>query len=124
MLPALGLAQSSDSNEVTAPEVRPAEEPAAVQPGTEPIDKRIFGVLPNYRTTDGSAPFKPITAKHKFYIASKDSFDYPVILLSGAFAALYQLEDQDPSFGQGLKGYGKRMATSYGDQAIGNLMTE
>ena len=124
MLPALGLAQSSDSNEVTAPEVRPAEEPAAVQPGTEPIDKRIFGVLPNYRTADGSAPFEPISAKHKFYIAAKDTFDYPVYLLAAAFAGFYQLDNENPSFGQGVKGYAKRLGTSYVDQAAGNMMTE
>jgi len=112
-------AQAADSTESIAPQTPPAEPPQAPQ-----IDKRIFGVLPNYRTADGSAPFAPITTKRKFYIASKDSFDYPVYLLSGAFAALYQWEDQDPSFGQGLKGYGKRIAASYGDQAIGNLMTE
>lgn len=88
------------------------------------IDKRIFGVLPNYRTADGSAPFQPITTGRKFYIASKDSFDYPVYFLAGAFAALYQLDDQNPSFGQGMKGYTKRFAAAYGDQAIGNMMTE
>lgn len=116
ILPVLSTAQTTDSID---PQLSPAEQPPAEQ-----IDKRIFGVLPNYRTADGSAPFAPITTKRKFYIASKDSFDYPVVLLSGVFAALYQLEDQDPSFGQGLKGYGKRMAASYGDQAIGNLMAE
>ena len=124
MLPAAGFAQSDDSNEVTAPEVKPAEQHTAPQAGTEPIDKRIFGVLPNYRTADGSAPFVPITAKRKFYIASKDSFDYPVYMAAAAFAGLYQLENQNPSFGQGVKGYAKRLASSYGDQAIGNLMTE
>lgn len=124
VLPALVFAQSDDSNEVTAPEVTPAETPAVPQAGTEPIDKRIFGVLPNYRTADGSAPFVPITAKHKFYIASKDSFDYPVYLTSALFAGLYQLENQNPSFGQGVEGYGKRLASSYADQAIGNMMTE
>jgi hypothetical protein len=99
-------------------------EPAEAQSQDGNVDKRIFGVLPNYRTAEGSAPFRSITTKRKFYIASKDSFDYPVYLLSGAFAALYQLDDQNPSFGQGLKGYGKRLASSYGDQAIGNMMTE
>jgi hypothetical protein len=117
MLPSFARAQGADDAESLA------ASPPLEQPQAQP-DKRIFGVLPNYRTADGSAPYEPITPKRKFYIASKDSFDYPVILLSGAFAALYQLEDQDPSFGQGLKGYGKRMAASYGDQAIGNLMTE
>jgi len=119
-LAAVGFAQSDSSNEVTAPEVKRA----APQAGAEPIDKRIFGVLPNYRTADGSAPFVPITARRKFYIASKDSFDYPVYLTSALFAGLYQVENSNPSFGQGVKGYAKRLASSYGDQAVGNLMTE
>ena len=124
IVPGVGLAQSDDNNEVTASEVNPAVQPAAPGAGTQLIDKRIFGVLPNYRTADGSVPFAPITAKRKFYIASKDSFDYPVYLTSALFAGLYQLDDENPSFGQGAKGYAKRLASSYGDQAIGNLMTE
>ena len=124
ILPIAGFAQSDDSNEVIAPEVKSAEQPAVPQAASEQIDKRIFGVLPNYRTADGSAPFVPITTKRKFIIASKDSFDYPVYLTSALFAGLYQMENQNPSFGQGLKGYGKRLASSYADQAIGNLMTE
>jgi len=124
MLPLVGVAQSAEGNEVTTPEVAPAEQPAAPPAASQQIDKRIFGVLPNYRTADGSAPFMPISAKRKFYIAAKDSFDYPVYPLSAAFAGLYQLDDQNPSFGQGVKGYAKRFAASYGDQAIGNMMTE
>ncbi len=117
---AIDNSQPSDSSAVTLKAAGP-ENPAPENPA---IDKRIFGVLPNYRTADGSAPFVPINTKRKFYIAFKDSFDYPVYPLSGAFAGLYQLENQNPSFGQGLKGYGKRFATSYADQAIGNMMTE
>jgi hypothetical protein len=128
MVHATGIAQSNDSNAVKAPEatpeVTPAAPPQSSPAGTEPIDKRIFGVLPNYRTADGTVPFTPITAKHKFYIAYKDSFDYPVYLTSALFAGWYQLDNQNPSFGQGVKGYAKRFASSYGDQAIGNLMTE
>lgn len=101
-----------------------AQEPAAPAAVPTAADKRIFGVLPNYRTVDGSLPFVPISAKRKFWIAGKDSFDYPVYFLSGAFAALNQLEDQSPEFGQGLKGYAKRYGASYADQAIGNLLTE
>jgi len=118
ILPSFALAQTDDNPGSLAPS------PPAEQPQAQPIDKRIFGVLPNYRTADASSPFVPISPKRKFSIAAKDSFDYPVVLLAGAFAALYQLEDQDPSFGQGLKGYGKRIAASYGDQVIGNLMAE
>jgi len=113
MLPADLGAQSTDNAENVAP-----------QPAAPAIDKRIFGVLPNYRTADGSAPFMRITTRHKIYIAAKDSFDYPVYLTAAAFAGFYQLENQNPSFGQGVEGYAKRLASSYGDQAIGNLMTE
>jgi hypothetical protein len=89
-----------------------------------PVDKRIFGVLPNYRTVNGTAGVEPITARQKFHIAMKDSFDWPGYLVGGAFAALYQLEDSNPGFGQGLKGYGHRYVTAYADQVSGNMMTE
>ncbi len=102
----------------------PTDIQAVTTPAEQHIDKRIFGVLPNYRTANGEAPFQPITAKQKMTIAAKDSFDYPVYFLSGAFAALYQLDDQNPSYGQGLKGYARRLGSAYGDQAIGNLMAE
>jgi hypothetical protein len=111
-------AQTIDNNESSS------AQPAAEQPAAPAIDKRIFGVLPNYRTADGTAPFVPITTRHKFYIAVKDSFDYPVYLTAALFAGYYQLDNENPSFGQGVKGYAKRLATSYADQAVGNMMTE
>ncbi|HXB73168.1 MAG TPA: hypothetical protein VNY05_33330 [Candidatus Acidoferrales bacterium] len=96
-------------------------------PATQPEnteDKRIFGVLPNNRTTENSLPFVPISAKRKMTIAYKDSFDWPVYPTAAAFATLYQVENQNPSFGQGMAGYAKRFGTAYGDQMIGNMMTE
>ncbi len=90
----------------------------------ESPDKRIFGVLPNYRTVEGTDGVEPLTVRRKFWIASKDSFDYPIYFLSGAFAGISQIENSNPSFGQGLKGYAKRYAAGYGDQMIGNMMAE
>lgn len=90
-----------------------------------PIDKqRVLGVLPNYRTADGTLPYEPLTAKRKLYIGFKDSTDYPVYPYTAVFAGLYQLENSNPSFGQGIKGYAKRYGTTYGDQVIGNMLTE
>lgn len=99
-------------------------EPSSPAPAAPVEDKRIYGVLPNNRMTENSAPFHPLTGKEKIDIAFKDSFDVPVYPTSGLFAVLYQLENQNPSFGQGMSGYAKRFATSYGDQMIGNMMTE
>jgi len=111
-LPHLG-AQGSDLN----PETKPISE-------QDPHDKRVLGVLPNYRTANETAVYTPITAKQKFTIASKDSFDYPLVALSAVIAGWGQLTNGNPSFGQGIGGYGRRVGTSYADQAIGNMMTE
>jgi len=97
----------------------PAEDQTQAQP-----DKRVFGVLPNYRTANETAVYMPITTKQKFTIASKDSFDYPLVLLAGAIAGFGLLTNANPSFGQGMAGYARRLGTGYADQAIGNMMTE
>lgn len=99
------------------------QETAIGQPGVVQ-DKRIFGVLPNYRTAEGSVPYSPITAKQKFMIATKDTLSFPSYVLGGAFAGLSQLTNSNPSFGQGLIGYAKRYGTNTADQVIGNYLTE
>jgi hypothetical protein len=119
--------QDAAQNTPATPPTPPATEtPAPLQPGQTqaPPDKRIFGVLPNYRTANSTAIYTPITAKTKFIIGLKDSFDYPLLLLAGAFAGLGQVTNQHPQFGQGMAGYGQRIGTAYADQAIGNMMTE
>jgi hypothetical protein len=95
--------------------------------GTQPgvvQDKRAFGVLPNYRTADGTVPYMPISWKLKFKIAEKDTFDWPSYILGGAFAGISQLTNSNPSFGQGFEGYAKRYAANTADQDLGNFMTE
>lgn len=103
-----------------------AQETPSEQSGVNqaPPDKRVLGVLPNYRTANETAVYTPLTARQKFTIASKDSFDYPLVALSAVIAGWGQLTNGNPSFGQGMAGYGRRVGTSYADQAIGNMMTE
>src|ERR1041385_6718596 len=106
-------------------EPKPAESQDSNQePPPPPGGTHVFGVLPNYRTVNASDVTGPLTTHQKFVIASKDSFDYPLVLLGGALAGLGQWADQHPSFGQGVAGFGKRLVTSYADQALGNMMTE
>src|SRR5262249_19139264 len=101
-------------------EAKPA--PAAEQ--TPPGGKRVFGVLPNYRTTDASQENTVLPAGRKLHIAVRDSFDYPLVGVSAGLAGLGQLTNQQPSFGQGVKGFTRRWVTNYADQAIGNMFTE
>jgi len=68
-------------------------------------DKRAYGVLPNNRSAEASDPFKALTVKQKLTIAAKDSFDGAVYPTAAIFSVVYQAENQNPSFGQGIKGY-------------------
>src|SRR6185437_1299603 len=128
------FAGAQDTTPATPPptaDSTPASTPQAATPANTdadgnftPSDKRAFGVLPNYRTVEGSNPFVPLTSKQKLTIATKDTIDGPSYVLAGLFSGLYQLENQNPSFGQGLKGYAHRYVTAIGDQDIGNYLVE
>jgi len=119
-------AAQSEQKPPLLPGLPASQEPGVPAPGKTSAgeDKRIFGVLPNYRTAERTAVYQPISAKRKLKIATKDSFDYPLIILSMAYAGLYQLDNNHPQFGQGFSGYMSRFGTSYADQVIGNYMTE
>lgn len=90
----------------------------------EAPETRAFGILPTNKAADASAPFHPLSAKQKFTIARKDAFDTPVYFLAGFYAGLDQLQNINPSFGQGMEGYAKRYGTNLADQVIGGFMTE
>lgn len=125
------LAQGSGAAASAQPAL--AETPAVTAPPAHAIlpgdpgstqDKRIAGILPNYRTADSTMAYLPLTVGQKWRIATKDTFDYPSYALAGAFAGLSQLNNSNPEFGQGMKGYGKRYAAGIADQDMGNFMTE
>jgi hypothetical protein len=127
-----GLHAQTSAGQVSDPAAAGTQEPATVPvtpagpviPPPPVEDKRAYGVLPNYRTAEASTPFQPLTAKQKMNIAFKDSFDGAVYPTAAIFSVIYQAENQNPSFGQGLKGYAKRVGAAFGDQMIGNMMTE
>jgi hypothetical protein len=97
--------------------LRAQESPKA---GTE--DKRILWIFTNHRTTDDEDRSK-LTPKGKFAIAWGDATDR-AIFAQTFLSGLGQATNANPSFGQGLAGYGKRFGTTYGDFAIENLTTE
>jgi hypothetical protein len=126
--------QTAPQNNTSAPSSPAPQNPAGGTTATQDpndssvdpnvVDKRVFGVIPNNRTTSGLAPYQPISGSHKIVIALKDSFDWPSYITGALFAGLYQLENSNPSFGQGAAGYFRRFGTASADQVIGNMMTE
>ena len=86
--------------------------------------KRIFWIIPNFRTAPLPAVYKPITVREKFAIARQDTFDRGTFALAALFAGEGQLSNSNRSFGQGAEGYAHYFGTAYADFAIGNFMTE
>lgn len=117
-LSTLCLAQDASPSPVVADTVLQPVQPVVIP------DKRAYGVLPNYRTAELDTPFQSITTKQKFTIAKKDTLDGPSYVLAAFFSSISQLNNTNPSFGQGMEGFGKRYVTSVADQDMGNFMTE
>ena len=87
----------------------------------EPEAKRIFGIVPNYRTSPSIQDSEPLTIGEKFKVASEDSFDRGTVALAAIFAGQSQLTNSNRSFGQGGAGYGRYFGTAYGDFVIAKL---
>lgn len=68
--------------------------------GPEPNDKRVFGIIPNYRTFPTLTNYKPLTPKEKFKIARDDSFDRGTVVLASEFAAEGKLITRIPPLGR------------------------
>lgn len=98
--------------------------PSPCDSSEAPITKRIFGIIPNYRTSPCLQNYKPLTTREKFKIASQDALDRGTVVLALAFAGESQLGNANRAFGQGVAGYAQYFATSYGDLIIGDYMTE
>ena len=88
-----------------------AQTPLPAPTATQPEDKRIFWIIPNYRTSPSLHPYTPLTSQEKFKIASEDSFDRGTVALAVLFAGESQLTNSTPAFGQGVKGYARYLGT-------------
>jgi hypothetical protein len=87
---------------------------------------RILGVIPNNKTVpQAKAPSEePLTALQKFGLATKDTTDPFTVVLAAFYAGVAQWQDDFPTWGQGGAAYGKRFGAAYGDQVVGNYLTE
>lgn len=116
-------AKSADTEDV-ASAADPSAAPAKIESKADPSkpSKRLFGVVPNYRTTDGNAPFAPLTSKQKLSIASHDSFDWPTYVTAGALTMMTR--SHDPVYGTGITSFANQYVRWAGNQIIGNMLTE
>ncbi len=88
---------------------------SAVEVATEEVKlqekQRILGIVPNfYIAYDQDAA--PLTAKLKFQLAAKVSFD-PVTFVGVGIAAAAEQAGDHPNYPQGWKGFGERYGAAY-----------
>jgi hypothetical protein len=74
-------------------------------------------------TVEKSSTLPPLTSRQKFKLVALGTFDPIEIGFIGGEALVYQADNTNPTFGQGLRGYAKRYGTAYTDAGIGNFMT-
>jgi hypothetical protein len=128
--PAFG--QQSSANPPAIPPVKPEEktdDTRDIKPkdGEQSNDgatrnDRIFGIIPNYGTVEGTEKITPISSREKYKIAVEGSFDRYEFAIVGLVALKDQATDTEPSLGQGIAGYAKRYGSDFANQAIGNVL--
>jgi hypothetical protein len=87
-------------------------------------EKRILGIIPNYRAVSANTQLPPLHFKEELWLATQDSFDYSDFIFVGALAGIDMAGRSQPTFGQGAEGFGKYYWHVFVDTAIENYMTE
>jgi hypothetical protein len=64
------------------------------------------------------APVLPMTQQEKFHYYLRKTYDTQTLFFSAVSAGIRQARDTVPEWGQGMEGYSKRFASSYGQRVI------
>src|ERR1700683_5427202 len=84
---------------------------------------RLFLALPNFLTLGNAGQVPPLTAKQKFKVVARGSFDKIEFPWYGILSGISQAENSEPGYGQGWEGYAKRYGSAFADGTIENFMT-
>ena len=76
VLPAVAFAQGTSPDAVPSPDGQSDQE-----------HPRIFGIIPNYRTSPTLQDYHPLTVKQKYRVAADDALDRGTFLLAANIAA-------------------------------------
>ncbi len=93
------------------------------QPAPATSKDRLFYALPNFLTLENASQAPPLTAKEKFKVTLRSSFDPIEFFWHASLAGIEQAENSEPGYGQGMEGYAKRFASHFADGTIENTMT-
>jgi len=112
--PASGQQPSSDKTK---------KDPASDSKNAGTSNDRLFYTLPNFLSLQNAGKVPPLTAKQKFAVVARGTFDPVQIPWWGLLSAINQADNAEPAYGQGWAAYGKRYATTAADGIVENFMT-
>jgi hypothetical protein len=86
---------------------------------------RILGVIPNYLAVeDSTKEVVPLTVKQKFRLFAKETFDPFTAGAAAAGAALSQVGNNNPKYGEGAGPYGERFGAAVADITTQNFFSD
>ena len=83
---------------------------------------RILGFVPNFSAVSADTKLPPQSAKDKFLIAGRNSFDYGSFILTAFQSGIAMANNSYPEFHQGAAGYGRYYWHTLLDTANENFM--
>jgi len=108
------------ASDATSQDAGASGTPAAKPSGTS--NDRLVFALPNFLTVQNGVKLPPLSAKDKFKVVARGSFDYVNFGWYALLAGINQANNSEPQYGQGWVGYGKRYGTTWADGVIENFM--
>jgi hypothetical protein len=86
---------------------------------------RILGVIPNYLTVENpEQKVAPLSVKEKFRLFAKETFDPFTVASAAAGAALSQVDNDNPKYGEGSGPYAERFAAAVADITTQNFFQD
>ena len=123
--PSYLLAAADTSSSLSAPDAQSASaDPQQAPAHEDKQQKRIFGIIPNFKSVSAGTILPPQTFKDKFITASQDSFDYSSLTLAAAVSLQSYATDATPEFHTGGAAFGRYFWHSYLDEISENYLVE
>ncbi len=125
LLPLARAAAQTEQQTETGQQTEPSEatqREIIQEETTGTSNDRLFFALPNFLTIENASQIPSLTAKQKFRVQTRTSFDYVVVPWYGFLAGISQAENSEPEYGQGAGGSGKRYGTALADGTIENFL--
>jgi hypothetical protein len=116
-------AQGSSSSQSTAqqPDAAKSQHDKAEEQIKEQEQQRLVGVLPQFNISYRSDAVS-MTAGQKMKLSLRSAVDPVAFGVAFVVAGAHEALDDDPGFGWGIEGYGKRSGAAYLDAFDGNII--